>query len=99
MLSERAIAARRANWRKWRGVSPEGRERQRRACRRDRPWLRSTGPRTPVGKQLSRSNAILAGDRCDKLDPNSLMLQTLAAAKILEAKILLDARANEQLNA
>ena len=44
------VAAGRRNRAKSQGVTPEGRERLRQAALLNRPWLYSTGPRTPEGK-------------------------------------------------
>jgi hypothetical protein len=38
------------------GDSPERREKRRQATMRCKPWLKSTGPRTPEGKQRSAQN-------------------------------------------
>jgi hypothetical protein len=46
----RRVAAGRRNRAKSQGVTPEGRERLRQAALLNRPWLHSTGPRTPEGK-------------------------------------------------
>jgi hypothetical protein len=37
-------------WKKRRGLTAAGREALRRAALRNKPWLASTGPRTPEGK-------------------------------------------------
>ncbi len=44
------VAAGRRNRRKWKGLTPEGRQRLREAAHRNRPWEHTTGPRTPEGK-------------------------------------------------
>ena len=56
MATERQIEANRRNWKRWRGVSADGRERQRRAALRDRPWEKSTGPRSAEGKDKVSQN-------------------------------------------
>ena len=43
--------------------TPEGLRRLRRAARTNRPWLKSTGPRTETGKRRSRMNALKHGER------------------------------------
>ena len=52
----RRVAAGRRNRAKSQGVTPEGRERLREAALRNRPWLHSTGPRTPEGKAKVAAN-------------------------------------------
>jgi len=37
--------------------TPERRARQREIIRKNKPWLKSTGPRTPEGKAVSSQNA------------------------------------------
>lgn len=44
------VAAGRLNRMKRKGLTPAGRERIRQATMRHKPWLHSTGPRTPEGK-------------------------------------------------
>lgn len=43
------------------GISPEGRERCREAALRNKPWEKSTGPRTTEGKARSSRNAVTHG--------------------------------------
>lgn len=43
--------------------SPERRQRQAELIRRWKPWLRSTGPKTPEGKALVARNAWRGGRR------------------------------------
>ena len=50
------VLAGRLNRAKRGALTPEGRERLRRAALANRPWLRSTGPRTPQGKARSARN-------------------------------------------
>src|SRR5271156_3172549 len=45
------------NRQKWRGLSPEGREKVRATTLANRPWEKSTGPRTPEGKARSARNS------------------------------------------
>ena len=40
----------RQNRMKWKGLSPQGREKLRQSAQRHQPWRYSTGPRTPAGK-------------------------------------------------
>ena len=63
LATERQIAANRENRRRWKGHTPEGSERLRRAAIRNRQWMRSTGPRTDAGKSRSRQNALKHGAR------------------------------------
>ena len=42
-------------------LTAHGRRRLQEAARRNRPWLHSTGPRTPAGKRRSAGNAIWFG--------------------------------------
>lgn len=53
----------RANQRKSRGITPEGREALRHAAMVHRPWDKSTGPRTPEGKAKASRNALKHGLR------------------------------------
>ena len=69
MPTQRQIETNRRNWQQWRGASPEGRERIRQACLRDRPWEHSTGPRTEAGKRRVRTNAVVFGGRCETVEP------------------------------
>ena len=69
MASQKQIEACRRNWEKWRGVTPEGRERLREAARRNRPWLHSTGPKSGSGKARSRANAVRWALSCVKVEP------------------------------
>ena len=49
-------AAGKANRSKRTGLTPEGRERLRRAALANRPWLHSTGPTTAAGKAKAARN-------------------------------------------
>jgi hypothetical protein len=44
------VAAGRLNRTKRKGITPEGRERLRRAALANKPWLLATGPKTAAGK-------------------------------------------------
>jgi hypothetical protein len=50
------VAAGRLNWAKRKGLTPEGRERLRRAAHANKPWLLSMGPRTAQGKATAAAN-------------------------------------------
>ena len=50
--------------------SDAGIERIREAARRNKPWLKSTGPRTPEGKRISSQNAIRTTEHVT--DPKTL---------------------------
>lgn len=52
------VAAGRLNRAKRKALTPEGVERLRQAALRNRPWLRSTGPRTAEGRQRSAANGL-----------------------------------------
>jgi hypothetical protein len=53
------VEAGRRNRSKWQGLTPEGRERLRRAALAHRPWEHATGPRTAAGKARSAANGKL----------------------------------------
>ena len=63
LATERQIAANRANRRRWKGHTEDGLRRLRDAALRNKPWLRSTGPKTETGKQRSKLNALKHGGR------------------------------------
>jgi hypothetical protein len=46
----------RQNRMKWKGLSPQGREKLRQSALLHRPWRYSTGPRTPAGKAQAALN-------------------------------------------
>jgi hypothetical protein len=50
------VAAGRLNRTKRKGLTPEGRERLRRAAHANKPWLLATGPRTVEGKATAAAN-------------------------------------------
>jgi hypothetical protein len=50
------VAAGKLNRQKWRGLTPEGRERLRQAALANQPWQHSTGPRTAAGKVKAAAN-------------------------------------------
>ncbi|VTT98780.1 unnamed protein product [Gemmataceae bacterium] len=50
------VVAGRLNRGKRKGLTPEGRERLRRAAHDNKPWLFSTGPLTPAGKATAAAN-------------------------------------------
>src|SRR5580700_5922802 len=51
------VAAGRLNQRKRKGFTPEGLEKLRQTALQNKPWLKSTGPRTPEGKAKVALNA------------------------------------------
>ena len=55
------VAAGKLNREKRHGLTAEGRERLREAALTRRPWLRSTGPRTPEGRARSAENGTRRG--------------------------------------
>ena len=63
MATERQILANRLNRMLWQGLTLEGRERLRNAALQNRPWERSTGPKTEAGKNRSKMNALRHGGR------------------------------------
>lgn len=48
-------------------ITEEERQRRRDSIRATKPWLKSTGPRTPEGKAISSSNGLKHG--CCSKDP------------------------------
>jgi hypothetical protein len=50
------VAAGRLNRTKRKGLTPEGRERLRRAAQANKPWQHATGPRTAEGKAKAAAN-------------------------------------------
>jgi hypothetical protein len=52
----RRVAAGRENQKRRNADTDDGRERLRAAALRNRPWLQSTGPRTPEGKARAAEN-------------------------------------------
>lgn len=56
MPNPKRVAAGRLNWSKRKSLTPEGRERLRRAAQSNRPWQYATGPRTPEGKAMAAAN-------------------------------------------
>ena len=55
----RRVAAGKFHYAKRKGLTPEGLERLRAAALANKPWLHSTGPRTPEGKARSAANGKL----------------------------------------
>lgn len=82
-MTERRRAALLANLARAGALTPDGRERLRRACRRNRPWQYATGPRTAAGKRRCRMNAHRTGEH----DAGS----RVAAAILADLGRLLDA--------
>src|SRR5262245_19860855 len=62
----RRVAAGRDNQLKRKGLTPEGRERLRRAALANKPWLLATGPTTPAGKAKVALNG-----KCRQIGPRS----------------------------
>ena len=54
-----------------RKLTPERKEQLRERIRQTKPWLRSTGPRTFLGKKIASQNAIKHGIYC-RFDGKSL---------------------------
>ena len=63
MATQAQFEANRRNRKRWKGHTPEGLNRLREAALRNRPWMKSTGPRTPKGKAKSKLNAWKHGQR------------------------------------
>lgn len=63
MATEKQIEGNRANRQRWHGHTQDGLERLREAARKNKPWRRSTGPRTAAGKNRSKNNAFKHGGR------------------------------------
>ena len=57
MATQRQIEANRQNQKNRKGLTQEGRAKLSQSGLRNRPWLKSTGPRTRVGKERSRWNS------------------------------------------
>ena len=55
-LNPRRVEAGRRNRKKRGPLSAEGRERLRQTALKNKPWLHSTGPRTPEGKKKAAAN-------------------------------------------
>ena len=51
------VAAGRLNRMKSKGLTPAGREKLRQSALQRKPWLHSTGPRTPEGKARAAQNS------------------------------------------
>lgn len=81
-LTRRQKAARMNRWR-WKGHTPEGLEALRDAAINTRPWLGSTGHRTPEGKARARLNALRHGGRAFAVLPDQVKvgLESLRAAE------------------
>lgn len=62
----------RENRKKWRGISPEGKEKLRRSALASKPWEHSTGPRTTEGKRVSRANSLKHGARAFAVLPEHI---------------------------
>lgn len=91
----RRVAAGRLNRLKRGPLTPEGRERLRRAVLANRPWEASTGPRTARGKALSAANGKLRqkGERSVREVRRSLaevtgLVSDMAAGRRLVAELL-----------
>jgi len=65
------------------GWSPERRAAQAERARAQKPWLRSTGPRTKAGKNACRMNGMKHGHRSRKMRQLSMLLHV---QKILTAR-------------
>lgn len=57
----------------WPGLTDEGRDRLRAAALANRPWEKSTGPRTKAGKARSRQNAVKLGEHATTLVPRGIV--------------------------
>lgn len=57
------------------GWSAERRQKQAQRCRQNKPWEKSTGPKTTEGKKWSSLNAFKHGGRCRILDESREMLR------------------------
>lgn len=61
-------------------LTPDGLQRLRAAALRNRPWLKSTGPRTPEGKRICSRNASKGG--------HCALLRSMALARVEMKKLL-----------
>jgi hypothetical protein len=84
------VAAGKLNRSKRKGLTPQGRERLREAALANRPWVFSTGPRTPEGKARVAQNG-----KASQKGPVSV--RQLRAQLAGLRGLLADMRANRQM--
>lgn len=65
------------------GWTLERRQRQREAIQQWKPWSKSTGPRSPEGKQRVRRNAWTGGHRAQLRDLSKLVNAEIRASRDL----------------
>ena len=90
-LNAKRVAAGRRNRQKRGPLTPEGREKLRQAALKNRPWEKSTGPRTAEGKARSAANGQKGRQpgkkrriRASLADVNALMEEMARLRKLVE---------------
>ncbi len=71
-------------------LSKAGRRKLRRTIRRTKPWQRSTGPRTGMGKRRSAANAIRVGDYVQNPDIVQIENKPIATFRLCMAMLRYD---------
>jgi hypothetical protein len=83
----RRVAAGRLNQKKSKGLTPAGLEKRRQVTLAVKPWLRSTGPKTPEGKAKAAKNGMrrqkgarsIREIRRDRAELRGLLVEMVAA--------------------
>jgi hypothetical protein len=76
-------------------LSPQGRKVLEEAATRNKPWLKSTGPRTASGKRRASTNALTHGERAAENGRRRQIIKKMLAVlrarrpgEAIEAKVL-----------